>query len=135
MLAGLALLPALAQDDWGRVTALPAGTKVSVMKTDGSVQKSLVDAATAGAIRLRTGEIAKSDVRRVVNLSRNHRLRNALIGAAIGVVGGVILDKTAGERFRNEGNDVSAGFYGASISIGAVIGALIPSHPVIYRSR
>ena len=86
-------------------------------------------------MRLRTGEIAKTDVRRVVNLSRNHRLRNALIGAAIGVVGGVILDKTAGLRFIDEGTNISGALYGASIGIGTGIGALIPSHPVIYRSR
>jgi hypothetical protein len=126
---------AKAQDDWGRVAALPAGTKVRVTKMDGSVQKSLVEAATAGALRLQSGELAKTDVRRITNLSKNHRLRNALIGAGIGVVGGVILDKTAGERFRNEGRELNGALYGASIGIGAAIGALIPSHPVIYRSR
>jgi hypothetical protein len=133
-IVAIPLLTATAQDDWARVVALPLGTKVSVTKMDGTVQVSLVEAATAGALRLRTGEMAKADVR-VVNLSKNHRLRNALIGAAIGVAGGVALDKSAGQRFLNEGNKISGALYGASIGIGAVVGALIPTHPVIYRSR
>ena len=131
--------PIYAQDGWARVTALPAGTKISVSQRGADTRKGLIETATADAIRMNAGgqpiTIAKSDTRKVVNLSRNHRLRNMLIGAGIGVVGGVILDKTANTRFTNEGQSYSGAFYGASIAIGAGIGALIPSHPVIYRGK
>jgi hypothetical protein len=139
LIAAVFAAPVLAQDGWARVVSLPMGTKISVSQRGASTNTGLIQAVTADVIRMNSGAqaitIAKGDTTKVVNLSRNHRLRNLLIGAGIGVIGGVILDKTANTRFTNEGSSYSGAFYGASIAIGAGIGALIPSHPVIYRSK
>jgi hypothetical protein len=130
-------LPALAQSDWQRVTALSPNTKIEVRTTGGDSHKGLLSRATPSELALsersQPVSIAQPDVARVKSLSRSHRLRNLLIGAAIGVAGGVILDRTAGERFRNEGQSVTASLYAASIGLGAGIGVSFASHPVIYH--
>ena len=56
---------------------------------------------------------------------RAKRAVRAVVGAGIGAVAGAILTSTAGQRFRNEGQDVPSGAWIVGCSgIGAGIGAL-----------
>jgi hypothetical protein len=136
-----------AQEPWPNVAALKPGTAITVWEKSGARHKgefdSVVRAQMANAVQDlvalrydgRKIDLAQEKVSRIQDRSRGHRLRNMLIGAGIGLVGGVILDKTAGTRFFNEGRDIRAPLYIAPIAIGAGIGALIPSHPTVYRAR
>lgn len=124
-----------AQSDWKTVEQLPAGSKLRIALDDGARINGLVAAATDQALRLQAGrEIPRASVRQIWDRAKSHRRRNALIGAAIGVGAGAILDATVGTYARNESRpEVRTGLYVYSIGISAGIGALFPSHPRIYK--
>jgi hypothetical protein len=77
----------------------------------------------------------RPDVTRVVSRARSHRLRNALIGAGVGVAISIVTDQTVGTYLRNESNPDGARplIWTVPIAAGAAIGAAFPSHPTIYR--
>src|SRR5690348_1641270 len=101
-------IPLWAQS-WDNLTSLKPGDSVKVLDTAGHEQKGSFKAASAQAISIasRHGEVAieRSRVRRVQIKSSSRRGRNAVIGVAIGLALGLVVDQTLGAYFRNEAGE------------------------------
>jgi len=139
---------------WGNLSALRPGQKIEVVETNLKKDTGTFAAVSDDDIRLNesTGEqtIPRASVMRVTLRHNKHRLRNTLIGAAIGAGAGAAIGaasyKTAkpcppgagigcvsGNILSKEtvtGTGAALGFVG-----GAAVGAVIPSHPTIYRAN
>ncbi len=137
------------KSSWANLSALQPGQKIQVvhMNSRQETGRFLNVADTAITLQEKSGEqtIQKQDVRVVKLMKNKHRLRNTLIGAAVGtgVAAGIgaatyhacvptppfstcFFDITRGQQA-----DIFAifGFVG-----GAATGALWPSHTTIYRA-
>jgi hypothetical protein len=137
----LCAVPLCAQS-WDGLRGLTAGERVVVQVTDGQEQKGLFRAVSADALTLGSdsGEISieKARIQRVKVRSTGRRVRNLLIGAAIGVAVGAVTDQTLGTYFRNESGQSSgarAATYLAPIGIFGGIGAALPAYRTVYRNR
>src|SRR5581483_1098979 len=99
-----------------------------IIQSDQKRVEGRFERVTESGITLRTDQeltVTQENVIRVYRKPRANRKIRAAVGAAIGAVAGAILSATAGERFRNEGQDVSAAAWiGGGAAIGAGIGAL-----------
>src|ERR1051325_2068630 len=100
-----ATLSAADRGSWDEVTPLPVGNPVRVTDKTGKETKGNFVSASANAIVLsdKTSQVSidRANVRRI-ETKPGHRARNALIGAGIGLVVGVVVDQTVGKYLRNE---------------------------------
>ncbi len=125
ILAAALAAPALAADHgaWSNLGTLKPGTRIGIIQSDMKRVEGVFEGFTDSGISVRTDRdmnLRKEDVVRVYRRPRVNRPIRIAAGAAIGAVGGVILSRTAGTRFRNEGQDVSDGaFIGGGVGIGA----------------
>ncbi len=128
------------QPSWGNLSTLQAGQKIEVVEKNLKKDTGTFAAVSDDGIRLNesTGEqtIPRASVMRVTLRHNKHRLRNTLIGAAVGVGAGAAIGAATygnGRCFCSRGG--LAGF-GAAIGLvgGTVVGATWPSHPTIYRA-
>ena len=125
---------------WDGLNALRAGDKVEVVETSLKKHTGTFAAVSEESLTLREGaaeqSIRKEDVMRVTSLAKSHRLRNALIFAAVGGGAGAGIGAAAFPCRRGDicVNGITAGIFGVSGFLGgAAIGAFVPSHPTIYR--
>jgi hypothetical protein len=125
------------QASWANLSTLHSGQKIQIVGTDSKKHSVTFLSFTDSAITYHdvTGDqtVQKLNVSSVKNLENHHRLRNALIGAAIGAgaAGGI----TAGAEKNQDPIDrglhsVEAALGG--LAAGAVIGAFLPTHNIIY---
>jgi hypothetical protein len=128
--------------NWDALRGLKAGDAVKVVDTDGQQHKGTFRAVSADAISLETQKsemsIERSRVRRVQIRSGSRRLRDALIGAGIGVATGVVVDQTLGAYFRNESGEsggTRAVTYIAPIGLFTAIGGAPPAYRTVYDAR
>jgi len=121
---------ALAADlaQWDNLRELRRGQRIGVVQSDLSRVEGSFEAFTDSVISLRADReivVTKDKVVRVYRRPRIARGIRAAIGGAIGIVAGVVLTGTVGERYRNEGLDVPAGWWVAGgAGVGAAVGAL-----------
>jgi len=134
-------LPASAQP-WEAIRELKPGDHVKVREAGGQEHSGAFRAVSANAITLAEGKgevaIAKVKVRTVKVRASSRRVRNLLIGAAIGVAIGATADNTLGAYFRNESGQTEAAravTYIAPIAIFAGIGAALPGYRTVYKAR
>jgi hypothetical protein len=109
---------------------LNSGQVVRIETSQSTLVGTLIEAAP-DALRIRPdvgaeAAIAKADIRRVWIQKKSNRIRNTLIGAAVGVAAGAVLYSTLGAIFRNEGAE-SAQFLLLPIVAGTVTGGVLPS--------
>ena len=135
MLAGAPL----AAQSWDALRGLE-GHHVKVMDTGGEERKGICDSISADSIALQNGKgrvvVERSKVRRVQVRSGARRVRNILIGAAIGVAVGLTVDQTVGAYLRNETGDSGRGItYAAPIVVFGGIGGALSGYRTIYRVR
>jgi len=129
---GAAFAAALTQgadtSQWTNLSALRTGDRMGVVQADMKRLEGRFVSFTNAGVTLQTDQevtVTKQNVVRVYRPSPKRRLNRVIIGAAIGVAAGAILAATAGDRFRNEGQDVnSAVWIAGGAGIGAGIGAL-----------
>jgi len=125
---------------WDAVRALKPGEQVQIRDAEGNRHHGTLTSVTADAITLQTRRgplsIDASRVHTVQVPSSSRRLRNVVIGAAIGLGAGVAIDQSVGTYLRNEsgfGPGARAVTYVAPIAVGGGLGAL-PAYRTIYRA-
>jgi hypothetical protein len=140
LVAVLIGLPMWAQS-WDDLRGLKPGDTVRILGTAGRQDKGVFKALANEAITIQTsnGElmIERPRIRRVQIASTQRRIRNVVIGAAIGVAVGAAIDQTWGTYLRNEssqdgGRPVT---YAASIGGFAALFGARPAYRTIYRMR
>jgi len=130
ILAAALTLPAFAEDHglWSNLNHLKLGERIGVIQAGKKRIEGRFQGFNESAISVGAGQVValpRSEVIRVYRRARIQRMKRALIGGAIGVAAGVLLTNTAGDRFRNEGQNPPAGLWiGGAAGIGAGIGAL-----------
>ncbi len=134
---GLALA-APASKSWESLGSLNPGAPIQVV-TGGRTESGEFVSSSTESLTIRTphGEerFPRQDVVRVVSRRQSVRIRNVLIGAGIGAAVGLVTDQTLGTYLRNESNPENARalMWTLPIALGGGIGAVLPSHSVIYR--
>jgi hypothetical protein len=135
----LAALPAVGGDldGWSRVQRLHAGRMIAIDVSDQRhrecrfVSASEAELTCEASARITVGKDSVVVVSEAPRLSRAMR---TLLGAAIGLGGGAIVNATLGRYFSNEGHDVTAVTLGSGTGAGAVIGAVSGGrYKTIYR--
>ncbi len=116
------------------------GRHIKVVDTSGENRNGICDSVTADGITVQAGSsritIERLKVRRVQVRSGARRVRNLVIGAAIGLAVGVTMDQTVGAYLRNETGDSGRGItYAAPIVVLGGIGAALPGYRTVYRMR
>ena len=142
---GLLLLLAsvrLQAQSWDAVTKIEPGTQVTVEDSSGKDHRGKLASVTVEAISIDTGRgqeaIERTRVRRVQARAPSRRLRNALIGAGIGLAVGAIADNTIGTYLRNEVGEGTGGrvlTYIGPAGIFGAIGASLPARRTVYKSK
>jgi hypothetical protein len=143
------------QSSWETLSGLQSGQNIQVVDSSSKKHTGTFTSVSDTAISLlaTTGEqsIQKQDVRIVRLMANKRRARNTLVGGAMGGamgagVGAIIgaathkgcapgvfcLDVIGGGGAAGLG--AAAGFLGGA-TVGGVIGALVPSHTIIYDAR
>ena len=133
-----------ARDSWDNLKQLQPGQRIEVVDMNlKSVVGALVNVSEEG-ISLRAQKAAdlvtveRAKVYRVTSRESSKRLRNALIGAAIG---GGLMAIPAGISAvicSNEGGICAgtiAGFIAVGAGAGAGLGAAVPGYQTIYRAK
>ena len=140
VLALLACGAALQAQSWDALSGLRQGEKIKVADTAREEYHGGFRAVSERSISLETRqgvvEIERARVRRVQVRASSRRVRNLLIGVAIGVGEGVAVDQTVGRYLRNEtGDDHRALTYIAPIALFGGIAAVLPAYRTVYRVR
>jgi len=122
--------PAFSRDgaNWKNLGNLKPGQRIGVIQSDGKRTEGTFAAVTDSTLSVRTDQVIalpKDSVTRVYRRPRVSRGLRALIGAGIGLAGGVALNSTIGQYLRNEAHDTSpAVWIGVGAATGAGIGAI-----------
>jgi hypothetical protein len=136
---------AFAQTDrasWANLGGLKPGQRIQVvgMTSNTHSGKFVSVSDTAISYRETNGEqsIAKQDVRSVKLMENKHRLRNALIGGAVGAGAGAGIGAASTGR-PGVLTDVSRAKGAGVVAVlgliaGGILGALLPSHSTIYQA-
>jgi hypothetical protein len=126
LLAALLTAGVLGAQDWSGVQALRKGERVGVIQANQKRVEGRFESATDSRITLEGISLEKSDVVRVYKPARHGRVFGAVVGGAVGVGLGAIVDGTLGLRFRNEGQGPDRGVItAAGAGVGAGIGAAV----------
>jgi hypothetical protein len=139
ILACLLALPSVVSAQWDNLNILQAGQKIQVVessKKDSGTFLSVSDQEISLQGKSGPQAIQRQDVRSVKLMVNEHRLRNTLIGAAVGAGAGAGISAAAWEPQGFAGGRGTGAAVGAVIGAagGAVIGALWPSHETVYKA-
>jgi len=134
-------LPSVASAQWDNLNKLQAGQKIQVVevnsKKDSGTFLSVSDQTVS--LRGKSGQqtIQRQDIARVTLMENKHRLRNALIGGAVGAGTGAGISAAAWEPRGFAGGRGTGAAFGAAVGFvgGAIVGVLWPSHELIYRTK
>jgi len=129
---------------WANLSALQAGQKIQIVDMNSKKHSGTFVNVTDTAISYQeaAGEraIQKQDVRNVKLMENKHRLRNTLIGGAVGAGAGAGIGAATDHPCSSQGFCIhpigrgGAAGIGAAVGFvgGAVVGVLWPSHKMIY---
>jgi hypothetical protein len=139
------------QASWENLSTLQAGQKIQVVEMNSKKDSGalLNISPTAISLQEKSGEqtIQRQDVRSVKLMENRHRLRNTLIGAGVGAGAGAGIgaaldhppkpcppDVLCLGGLGDDNRGLAALVFGAiGLVGGAVVGALLPSHKMIYH--
>jgi hypothetical protein len=141
----MAAVPLRAQSDrtsWNNLKKVKPGQEIEIVFNDAMSYKATLKSWNDDAIvaRLSSGDMTfnRSDVMRVARYKANHRLRNTLIGAAVGVAVGGIFVASCGGYVCPQRTDKKVRVVSATSGIGAIVGLALPSGKgweVVYRRQ
>jgi len=129
---------------WANLGGLQAGQKIQIVDMNSKKHSgTFVNVSdTAISYQEAAGErtIQKQDVRSVKLMENKHRLRNTLIGGAVGAGAGAGIGAATDHSCSSQGLCIhpigkgGAAGIGAVVGFvgGAVVGVLLPSHQIIY---
>jgi thiamine pyrophosphate-dependent acetolactate synthase large subunit-like protein len=129
---------------WENLNTLQADEKIQVVEMNSKkVSGTFLNVSDAAiSLQEKAGQqtIQRQDVRSVKLMKHQHRLRNTLIGAAVGFGAGAGVGAAAAHPCSpsqpyclTPGRGIPAAFGGViGLAGGAVVGALVPSHKTIY---
>ena len=120
---------------WDSVRQIQANTKTSVTRKSGAVKGMFVSAnEEAIVLRASSGEVSipRSEVKRVKVADPSRRVRNGLIGVAIGAAAGIGIGFGVCPGCANEGH--GGKYVGPGVAIGAGAGAVAGFLPTAYRT-
>ena len=126
--------------NWDNLQQLRVGQKIEVVDTNLKKLKGTFLSFSDEAISLRVGKdevgVQRPNAFRVSSREHSKRLRNTLIGLAIGGGIGVAVGAIGDARSGESGEHVGAYAFGLLGSgIGAGLGAALPSHQTIYKVK
>jgi len=130
------------QANWDNLKQLAPGQEVKIVLNDAKAYRGVFESVTTDGIgvALQTGKatFARQDILRVSTKTQGHRLRNTLLGTAIGGAAGAGVAASgdnSGSAF-GSGGAVALGLIGGS-ALGAVVGAVMPAGGWrdVYRAR
>ena len=110
-------------NDWSGIRALGKGDRVGLIRMNQKRVEGRFDSATDTSITIQADQlltVEKSEVARIYRPAKHSRVFGLVLGGAIGVAAGGIVDGTVGRFFRNEGGSPAAGVITA---IGGAAGA------------
>jgi hypothetical protein len=121
---------------WQNLNTLQAGQRIQVLERNTRRVSGTFLNVSGAAISVQ-GEagsqaIQRQDVLSVKLMKNKHRLRNAFIGAGIGAGVGAVLGGSVNNGFISRGV-FAAAVAGICLVPGAVVGALVPDHSMIYK--
>lgn len=129
---------------WANLSGLQPGQKIQIVDMNSKKHSGTFVSASGTALSYQdsAGEqtIQKQDVSSVKLMKKKHRLRNTLIGGAVGAGAGAGIGAATNHPCSSQsfcvqpiGKGGAAGI-GAVVGFvgGAVVGVLLPSHEVIY---
>jgi hypothetical protein len=130
---------------WQNLSTLRAGQKIKVIEKDATTKNAKTVTGTFASVSETAltlhqkgleRVIQRQDVRTVKLMGISHRLRNALIGGAVGAAGGAGVGAASWENRGFAGGKGIGAAVGAAIGfgIGAIVGALVPAHETIIYS-
>ena len=126
---------------WENLNTLQPGEKIQVLEMNATkVSGTFVNVSEATISlqeKARQEMVQKQDVRSVKLTTHQHRLRNTLLGAAIGFgagagIGAATYHEPQGLSLDTRGLHASVGALFGLVG-GTVVGAVWPSHTTIYR--
>ena len=123
---------------WANLTVLHAGQKIQIVdmnsKKHSGTFVSVSDTAISYQEAASEQTIQKQDIRSVKLMENKHRLRNTLIGGAVGAGAGAGIGAASWENHGFLGSKGVGAAVGAVIGLvgGVVVGVLLPSHKMIY---
>ena len=126
---------------WREVQALTRGDRVGVIRMNQKRVEGRFDSATDTSITIQADQpvtLEKSEVARVYRPAKHGRVFGLVLGGAIGVAAGGIVDGTVGRFFRNEGGSPATGVITAiGGAAGAGLGAAVAGgyRTVYQRAR
>jgi hypothetical protein len=144
------LLPLLAsaqdaRESWDNLKQLRAGQKIEVVDMNLKSVKGTFTSFSGEAILLQTKQdqvtVARADVLRVSDREHSKRLRNALLGGAIGAGIGLAAEEVGTRRaqpisaYRGEYRAIGLILVPIGAGAGAGLGAACPSFRTIYRAE
>jgi hypothetical protein len=112
---------------WSNLQTLRPGDRIGIIQSDQKRVEGRFTRVGASEITIDAGQEITLIQNRVVRVYRRPRLTRSkwvLVGAGLGLIAGAIINATAGERFRNEGGDITAGALLGGAGVGAAIAAL-----------
>lgn len=133
-----------ATDDWIRTGSLAPGSRVIVNMVSGAEHRGTFRSASADSVHISEAgqelEMQKGDVARIRVYTPSRRVRNALMGAGIGVAAGIVTGfatcpSCVGELSSDDFHQ-RLGLGGlAGAGIGAGVGLLVSPYKTIYKRR
>lgn len=129
------------EGDWNRLERLQPGQNIEVVDDKMRSYRGEFGAAGADEMSLQTANgpliLKREAVMRVTLRENSKRLRNALIGAAIGGGAGIALGAIVDKRFSNEGRAGMGYAICAPLGagLGAGLGAASHGFETIYRAK
>jgi hypothetical protein len=126
------------KNEWRSLESVRVGDKIRVVQTDSKAWKGRFLALSEEAISLRVNgnamTIERPKVLRVESREKNKRLRNALIGMAIGGGIGLAIGIPSG-RDVDDGHVMSLVGFTFGAALGGGFGSAVPGHPTIYEAN
>ena len=123
---------------WTNLSVLQAGQKIQIVdmnsKKHSGTFVNVSDTAVSYQEAASQQTIQKQDIRSVKFMENKHHLRNTLIGGAVGAGAGAGIGAASWENHGFLGSKGVGAEVGAVIGFvgGAIVGALLPSHKMIY---